>query len=67
MISWLVDLDKVLMDSLYGTPIKQIELDSQIKLDQDIENNTIRKDDFDLSRLTDDELKILLKAFGNED
>ena len=55
------------MDSLYGTPIKQIELDSQIKLEQDIENNKLRKNDFDLTRLTDEELIILLKAFGEED
>ncbi len=58
---------KVLMDSLYGTPIRQIDLEAQIKSEQDIENNTIKKDDFDLSRLTVEELEILLKAFGSND
>jgi len=48
---------KVLMDSLYGTPIRQIDLDSQIKLEQDIENNKLKKNDFDLTRLTEEELK----------
>lgn len=50
---------KVLMDSLYGTPIKQIDLEANIVNEDDI-NNSI---EFNYEALTDDELRILIKAF----
>jgi len=53
---------KVLNDSLYGTTTKELnrERDEQ-------ELFSIKKEDFDLSVLSTDELKILLKAFEPEE
>jgi|TARA_Y100001954_G_C15772209_1_gene585059 hypothetical protein len=49
---------KVLMDSLYGTPIRQIDLEANIVNEDDI-NNSI---EFNYEALTSDELRILIKA-----
>ena len=49
---------KVLNDSLYGTITKELNRERE-----DQELFSIKKEDFDLSVLSTDELKILLKAF----
>lgn len=50
---------KVLNEALYGTPIKE--------LNRDVEEDSIKKDEIDFTLLTDDELRILIKAFTKED
>ena len=50
---------KVLNEALYGTPIKE--------LDREVEEDSIKKDEIDFTLLTDDELRILIKAFTKED
>jgi hypothetical protein len=50
---------KVLNEALYGTPIKE--------LDREVEEDSIKKDEIDFTLLTDEELRILIKAFTKED
>ena len=50
---------KVLNEALYGTPIKE--------LNREVEEDSIKKDEIDFTLLTDDELRILIKAFTKED
>ena len=50
---------KVLNEALYGTPTKE--------LNRDVEEDSIKKDEIDFTLLTDDELRILIKAFTKED
>ena len=49
---------RVLMESLYGTPIKEILIEPK---------GETPNEELDLSLLTEDELKILLKAFNREE
>ena len=58
---------KVLMDSLYGTPIRQIDLEAQIKEDQEIIINYNKPIEFNYEALTSEELRILLKALDKEE
>lgn len=58
---------KVLMDSLYGTPIRQIDLESQIKENEEIKINMIKPVEFNYEALTSEELRILLKALDKEE
>jgi|TARA_B110000444_G_C18625117_1_gene494076 hypothetical protein len=50
---------KVLNEALYGTPIKE--------LNREVEEDSIKKDEIDFTLLTDEELRILIKAFTKED
>ncbi|MHA2040056.1 MAG: DUF5681 domain-containing protein [Promethearchaeota archaeon] len=50
---------KVLNEALYGTPIKE--------LDREVEEDIIKRDEIDFTLLTDEELRILIKAFTKED
>ena len=50
---------KVLNEALYGTPIKE--------LNREVEEESIKKDEIDFTLLTDEELRILIKAFTKED
>jgi|TARA_R110002110_G_scaffold314910_1_gene527970 hypothetical protein len=50
---------KVLNEALYGTPIKE--------LNREVEEDSVKKDEIDFTLLTDDELRILIKAFTKED
>ena len=50
---------KVLNEALYGTPTKE--------LDREVEEDSIKKDEIDFTLLTDEELRILIKAFTKED
>ena len=50
---------KVLNEALYGTPTKE--------LNREVEEDSIKKDEIDFTLLTDDELRILIKAFTKED
>jgi len=58
---------KVLMDSLYGTPIRQIDLEAQIKEQEEITINYNKPIEFNVEALTSEELRILLKALDRED
>lgn len=58
---------KVLMDSLYGTPIRQIDLEAQIKEHEEIKINMIKPVEFNYEALTSEELRILLKALERDD
>ena len=53
---------KVLMDSLYGTPIRQIDLETQIRTQEEIEINYNEPLDFNYEALTTEELRIFIKA-----
>ena len=50
---------KVLNEALYGIPTKE--------LNREVEEDSIKKDEIDFTLLTDDELRILIKAFTKED
>jgi hypothetical protein len=50
---------KVLNEALYGTPIKE--------LNREVEEDIIKRDEIDFTLLTDEELRILIKAFTKED
>ena len=50
---------KVLNEALYGTPTKE--------LNREVEEESIKKDEIDFTLLTDEELRILIKAFTKED
>ena len=50
---------KVLNEALYGTPIKE--------LNREVEEESIKKDEIDFTLLTDEEFRILIKAFTKED
>jgi len=58
---------KVLMDSLYGTPIRQIDLAAQIKEQEDIVINYNKPVEFNYEALTSEELRILLKALDKDE
>lgn len=58
---------KVLMDSLYGTPIRQIDLEAQIKEHEEIKINMIKPVEFNYEALTVDELKFLLEILERDD
>lgn len=58
---------KVLMDSLYGTPIRQIDLEAQIREHEEIKINMIKPVEFNYEALTSEELRILLKALERDD
>ncbi len=58
---------KVLMDSLYGTPIRQIDLEAQIKEQEEITINYNNPNNLDLSGLTTDELKEYLRLLSESD
>ena len=53
---------KVLMESLYGTPIRQIDLETQIITQEEIEINYNEPLDFNVDALTTEELRIFIKA-----
>ena len=57
---------KVLMDSLYGTPIRQLDLEIRNK-DLEIEEQNNQPEQFDISELSVLELRILLKAFNGSE
>ena len=57
---------KVLMDSLYGTPIRQLDLEIRNK-ELEIEEQNNQPEQFDISELSVLELRILLKAFNGSD
>ena len=57
---------KVLMDTMYGTPIRQLDLDIRNK-ELDIEEEKRKSDEFDISMLTEEELDILLKGFNRKE
>ena len=55
------------MDSLYGTPIRQIDLETQIRTQEEIEINYNKPPDFNFDALTTEELRILMKAIERPD
>ena len=57
---------KVLMDTMYGTPIRQLDLDIRNK-ELEIEREKKEQDKLDISELSVLELRILLKAFNGSD
>ena len=57
---------KVLMDSLYGTPIRQLDLEIRNK-ELEIEEQNNQPEQFDISELSVLELRILLKAFNGSE
>ena len=57
---------KVLMDTMYGTPIRQLDLDIRNR-ELEIEEEKKEKDKLDISELSVLELRILLKAFNGSD
>ena len=57
---------KVLMDTMYGTPIRQIDLDIRNK-ELEIEEEKRKSEQFDISMLTVEELDILLKGFNRKE
>ena len=56
---------KVLMDTMYGTPIRQLDLDIRNK-ELEIEEEKRKSEKFDISMLTVEELDILLKGFNRK-
>ena len=56
---------KVLMDTMYGTPIRQLDLDIRNK-ELEIEEEKRKSEQFDISMLTVEELDILLKGFNRK-
>lgn len=56
---------KVLMDTMYGTPIRQLDLDIRNK-ELEIEEQKRKSEKFDISMLTVEELDILLKGFNRK-
>ena len=58
---------KVLMDSLYGTTIRQIDLEEQKKEHEEIKINMIKPVEFNYEALTVDELKFLLEILERDD
>ena len=57
---------KLLNDSLYGTPIRQLDLEVRDK-QLEIEEKKNKGEEFDYSMLTLEELDILLKAFNRKE
>jgi len=57
---------KVLMDTMYGTPIRQLDLDIRNR-ELEIEREKKEQDKLDISELSVLELRILLKAFNGSD
>ena len=57
---------KVLMDTMYGTPIRQLDLDIRNR-ELEIEEEKRKSDEFDISMLTVEELDILLKGFNRKE
>jgi len=57
---------KLLNDSLYGTPIRQLDLEVRDK-QLEIEEKKNKGEEFDYSMLTLEELDILLKAFSKKE
>tara|TARA_R110001592_G_scaffold140715_1_gene361799 strand:- start:55 stop:528 length:474 start_codon:yes stop_codon:yes gene_type:complete len=57
---------KVLMDSIYGTPIRQLDLEIRNK-ELEIEEQNNQPEQFDISELSVLELRILLKAFNGSE
>jgi hypothetical protein len=57
---------KVLMDSLYGTTIRQLDLEIRNK-ELEIEEQNNQPEQFDISELSVLELRILLKAFNGSE
>ena len=56
---------KVLMDTMYGTPIRQLDLDIRNR-ELEIEEQKRKSEKFDISMLTVEELDILLKGFNRK-
>jgi len=57
---------KVLMDAMYGTPIRQLDLDIRNR-ELEIKEEKKENDSLDVSELSVLELRILLKAFKGSD